>query len=148
MFEAGDHVASEKHHESAQVSTVRRQFEALGRGDMAAFLDGLHPDVELEIAAPRELNWISRARGIDEFRRVVEHNFGGIADQDTQLAGIVAQGDAVVVFGRERGVIGASRAPYDIHFVYQFTLRDGKLWRVLEIAAAAFAADDAMRMAD
>ena len=137
MFEADDPAASRKEHESGRVDAVRRQFEALGRGDMQAFLDSLHPEVELEIAAPPELNWLPSARGADEFRRVVEHNFAQVADQDTRLLAIVAQGDVVVVTGRETGRIRSGDRPYDLYFTYMFTFRDGKEWRILEIAAAA-----------
>jgi ketosteroid isomerase-like protein len=137
MFEADDLAAAAKHHENARVATVRGQFEALGRGDMAAFLDVVHPEVELEIAAPPELNWMSKARGIDDFGRVVQHNFSEVDEQDSRPVAIVAQGDVVVVIGRERGVIRRSGAAYDLYFTYQFTFREDKEWRILEIAGPA-----------
>jgi ketosteroid isomerase-like protein len=134
-FEADDGNVGMKSHERNRVNAVRRQFEALGTGDMDAFLEPLHPDVELEIAAPTELPWMRRARGIEELRTVVEHNFATLQDQDARLVSITAQGEVVVVVGRECGRIRESGAHYHVYFTYQFTFRENKIRRILEIAA-------------
>jgi ketosteroid isomerase-like protein len=135
-FEAGDPQAGAKSHERSRVNAVREQFEALGRGDMEGLLQHLHPDVELEIAAPAEFPWRRTARGLDEFRSAVEYNFGVVQDQDPRLVSITAQGDVVVVVGRECGRIRHSGTHYHVYFTYHFTFRDDKVHRILEIAAA------------
>ena len=135
-FAAGDPQAGAKSHELSRVNAVRQLFETLGRGDMAAFLHHLHPDVELEIAAPAEFPWRRTARGLDELRSAVEYNFGVVQDQDPRLVSITAQGEVVVVVGRECGRIRYSGAHYHVYFTYQFTFLDDKVHRIMEIAAA------------
>lgn len=136
-FEADDPDAASKLFERTLVGIVRHQFDALGQGDVSTFLDLMHPDVELEIAAPPEFDWIRRARGVAELRAAVEHNFAILQDQEPELVSVIAQGHVVVVVGRERRRIRESGERYDVCFVYQFTFRDGKVWRILEVAARA-----------
>jgi ketosteroid isomerase-like protein len=136
-FEADDPAAGTKRLESDRVEAVRRQFDALGRGDLDAFVEGMHADVELDIFAPPEFSWIRRARGREQFRTAVEHNFGVLIDQDPQLLNIVAQGNVVVIVGRDHGRLRASGQPYDVYFSYEFTFRDGRMWRIREIAGTA-----------
>lgn len=134
-FEADDPNAAAKQLERARVDVVRAQFEALGRGDLTGFLELMDPEIELEIAAPPEFHWTRHARGLADVRSAVEHNFSTLEDQNPDLVSIVAQGNLVVIFGREKGRIRVTSKPYDVYFVYRFTFRGNKIQRVLEIAA-------------
>ena len=134
-FEADDALVGSKPHERTLVDAVRRQFELLGRGDLDAFLAEMHADVKLEIAAPHKFPWMRTAHGVTALREAIAHNFSVLEGQQPELVSIVAQGNVVIVIGRERGRIRQSGEPYDVYFTYRFTFRDGKLWRILEIAA-------------
>jgi uncharacterized protein len=117
--------------------TVSRAFAALGRGDVDEFLKTMHPDVSLEIFAPPEFPWIRRAQGLHELRRAIEYNFATLSDQRPEVVSSLVQGDSLVLTGRERGRLTTSNRPYDVHFVYEFTFRDGKIFHVREVAASS-----------
>ena len=136
-FAADDPGVASKHVERANVEIVADMFRNLGRGDLDAFMATTTDDVELEIRAPAEYPWVRQASGRQAFRDAVVHNFGTLSDQRPEVLGLVAQGNSVVLFGRDSGQLRASGAPYDAHFVYEFVLRDGKVSRVRELAAAS-----------
>jgi uncharacterized protein len=138
-FAADDPSVIAKPVEETHVQAVQHLFDALGAGDLDAFFDAMQPDVELEIHAPPEFAWIRRARGTDQVRQAVMHNFGTLRSQHPQLLTLVAQGHIIVLVGRERGEVRASGHPYDVHFVYEFTFRDDKIQHIREIAAATSA---------
>jgi ketosteroid isomerase-like protein len=109
------------------VRSVQRQIEAIERGDLDSVLALAHPEVTLDIFAPPEFPWIRRTRGIDELRRTLRHNFETVEDQRPEITNILAEGDAVVIFGRERGRFREGQRPYDVEFVQRFTFRDERL---------------------
>ena len=115
--------------------SVQTQIEAIGRGDLDAVVVDAMPDVTLDIFAPPEFPWIRRAQGIDDLRRAIEQNFGSVEDQRPEINNVFAEGDTVVLFGRERGRLRGSGQAYDMEFVEKFTFRDGRLSAVRIIAA-------------
>lgn len=121
--------------EQQHLLSVEQQIDAIARGDLDAALANAAPDVELDIFAPPEFKWISRARGIAELRRALAENFGSVVDQTPEILNVVAQGESVVLMGRETGRIRATGEPYDVEFVEKFTFADGRLTAVRIIAA-------------
>lgn len=122
---------------ASHIEVVAAQIDAIGRGDLGAVFADAHPDIELEIFAPPEFPWLRKARGLDELRRAVETNFGSVQDQRPEISSVVAQGDTVVLLGRERGTIRETGAAYDVEFVQRFTFREGRLAALRIIAAKA-----------
>jgi ketosteroid isomerase-like protein len=120
---------------AAHIQSVREQIDAIGRGDLSAALQNAHEDVELNIFAPIEFRWIRHARGIDALRVAIAHNFDSVDDQTLEIRTVVAQGDTVVLLGRERGVIRETAQPYDVQFVQKFTFVEGRLASVRIVAA-------------
>lgn len=115
--------------------SVEEQIDAIGRGDYESAVSHAHPDVEMEVFAPPEFPWIRRARGIAELRNALEHNFSALEQQQPEILNVIAQGDVVVLIGRERGRIRETGAAYDVEFVHRFTFRDRALASVRVIAA-------------
>lgn len=115
--------------------SVQTQMDAICRGDIASLLNEAHEDVQLDIFAPPEFKWIRHAKGLDELRRAVERNFESVEDQRPEISNVIAQGDSVVLIGRERGTIRASAELYDVQFVEKFTFRDGRLAAIRIVAA-------------
>ena len=122
--------------EDAHVRAIQQMFEAFARSDLTAFLDDVHPDVDLEIFAPADFPWIRRARGLAKFRAAVEHNFAAHGAQRPEVLNVVAQGNIVVLIARERRRLRESVQEFDMHFAYEFTFRDGKVWRIRELQLA------------
>jgi ketosteroid isomerase-like protein len=119
------------------IRTVQSQVDAIAKGDLETLLAHAHSDVTLDIFVPPEFPWIRHTKGIAEFRRAVESNFGSVEDQRPQLTFVYAEGDTVVLFGREQGTIRATGQIYDMEFVQKFTFRDEGLAAVRIIAAHA-----------
>jgi ketosteroid isomerase-like protein len=123
----------------AHLRSVQMQIEAIEEGDFEAVLAQALPDVTLDIFAPPEFDWIRHARGVSELRRALEQNFASVVDQQPEIMNVFAEGDTVVLFGRERGRLRATGDPYDVEFVEKFTFRDNRLTAVRIIAAHAAA---------
>jgi ketosteroid isomerase-like protein len=128
-------VAEGEGREQAHIQAVRDQIDAIARGDVAAVFASAHDDVELDIYAPPEFQWIRHARGTDAIRDAIEKNFDSVEDQTPEIVNVVAQGDTVVLIGREQGVLRSTGERYDIQFVEKFSFRDGRLAAVQIVAA-------------
>jgi uncharacterized protein len=119
----------------SNIRSVQMQIDAIGRGDLDAVLSQAHDDVTLDIFAPREFAFIRHAQGLADLRRAIEQNFAAVEDQRPEIANVFAEGDTVVLFGREQGRIRATGQPYDMEFVERFTFREGRLAAIRIIAA-------------
>ena len=117
------------------VLTVQEQIEAIERGDFEAALHQADPALELEIFAPPEFPFTTRARSIGAVRRAIADNFGAIADQQAEIANVLAQGDVVVLIGHERGRIRETGTRYEIQFTHRFTFKNRALTHIQIIAA-------------
>jgi uncharacterized protein len=123
----------------SNIAAVHAQIDAIARGDLDAVLAQAAPDVALSIFAPPEFPWIRRARGIEELRAAIRQNFAAVEEQRPEISSVFAEGDAVVIFGHERGRLVATGAAYSVEFVQRYTFRDGRLADVRIIAAHAVA---------
>lgn len=121
--------------EHNHLDSIQKQIEAIARGDLDAALASAAADIQLDIFAPPEFKWISRASGVAELRRALETNFGALQDQAPEIVNVLTQGDTVVLMGHETGRIRATGEPYDVEFVERFTFRDGQLAAIRVLAA-------------
>jgi len=136
-FEAGDRTVANKQEEAANVRSVQGQYEAIIRGDFAAFAGTLAEDVEMEIVGPPSVPFVGRWHGREEVVAAVQRNFSWLEDQQPEVQSVVAQGDTVVVVARERGRFRATGDTYDMHWVQVFTFADGKLVRFRQVFDSA-----------
>jgi ketosteroid isomerase-like protein len=127
---ADTHDAAARH-----LRSVQQQIDAIGRGDLDGAIANAHADVRLEIFAPPEFQWIREAVGADALRAAIAHNFGSMAEQHPEITSLTAQGDTVVLIGREHGRVKATGAPYRVQFVERFQFRGGRLASITIIAA-------------
>jgi ketosteroid isomerase-like protein len=119
----------------ANIRAVQAQIDAIARGDLTAALADAHPEVELEIFAPPEFDWVRRAHGVEEMSAAITHNFGSLDQQTPTIQNVLTQADTVVLFGHEHGIIRATGARYDVQFVQRFTFEDGRLRSVKIVVA-------------
>ena len=136
LFEDGDPHAAGRAHERRNLGCVSRIFGAVLAGDYDHFEAELTPDVEFQLTGPSELPLRCHARGPAEVRKLVEHNFAATAEQEPQFVSLTAQGDQMVLIGREKGRVRESGQPYEVQFIYAFTFQDGKVSRITEYTAA------------
>jgi ketosteroid isomerase-like protein len=125
LYAAGDPQAEARRSEKEHVDTVTRFFDAVISSDLDAACAMLTDDVDVVLFSPPEFPLVRRASGPEEVRGLVTHNFSALANQQPEIQTITAQGDTLLMVGRESGTIRASGQPYDLHFVYQFNFRDG-----------------------
>jgi ketosteroid isomerase-like protein len=132
-FRAGDPGVAAKRLEAENVRRLQDQYRAVGRQDFAAALDFCADDIELEILGPPDLPLAGCWRGRAEVATALAKNFALLADQRPEVQHLVAQGDTVVIFARERGRFVQTGLPYDIQWVQLWRYRDGKCVRFREI---------------
>jgi hypothetical protein len=106
---------------------VQAIFEAFGRGDVPGVLTHLSEDVEWRAPGPASVPYLGERRGR-----------GGAAEFFTQLGtnvefesfepgAFVAEGDRVVVLGRERGRVRGTGKAFDNEWALVFTLGGGRV---------------------
>jgi ketosteroid isomerase-like protein len=137
QFAAGDDAAECKTVEATNVELLKKMYEAIAQGDFATFLEGLDEDVRFEVHAPPGLGFNCRCLGREQVAETVRKNFGQIEMQLPELQSVVAQGNTVVAVAQERGRMRDGKE-YDLHWVQIHTFRNGKVIRMVEIAAETF----------
>lgn len=110
-------------------------YQAIARGDLAAFAEMLADDVDLEIFGPPDHPFLGRWRGRQQVADAVRANFAMIDAQEPELQSLVAQGDTVVAIARERGRFRESGQDYHVQWVQVHTFRDGQLVRTRQLVA-------------
>lgn len=61
------------------------------------------------------------------------NNFAQVDEQQPEIQSVVAQGNMVVVIGKDRGRFRPTGRRYDFHCVYEFTFKDGKVVSLREL---------------
>lgn len=136
-FVAGDPEIGAKVEERANVEILGQMFHAIAAGRFEELRGFMAPDVTFELAAPAWIPWVRRAAGADEVTGAVAANFATVRDQRPEPLGLTAQGDTVMVMGRETGRWVESGEPYEVLLAQQFTFRDGRLAAFRSVAAEA-----------
>ena len=129
-FHEGDADAHAKRTEADNVRRLQDQYRAIIDGDLAAVLDGMADDIELEMIGHPEAPLTGRWQGKNAVADAMRMNYGLLADQHAELLGLVAQGDTVVLFCKEEGRFRQTGKPYVTHWVQIYTYRDGKVARL------------------
>jgi ketosteroid isomerase-like protein len=134
-FAEDDPAPEAKTREQVRVDAVGDLLACLVKGDLDGFVAALTPDVDVALHTTHSQDWILQAKGREAVREMVIRNFGVMTDQNFDTEGIIAQGDSVVMFGRERGRWKSTGDPYDFSIAYRFTFRDGLVNRISQISA-------------
>lgn len=134
-FHEGDEKATAKDVETVNVRLLQSVYQAIGRGDLQAFMDLLAEDVDLEIVGPLTVPFLGSWRGRQQVTDAVRTNFAMVQEQQPVLQSVVAQGDTVVAVGHERGRYSETGQEYDIHWVQFHTFKGGMLSRIRQLVA-------------
>jgi uncharacterized protein len=128
-FHQGDQGSRAKAEEICNVQRLIDQYRSIARGDLAAVLDNWDDEIDYEIHGPAGSQLVGYWHGKHAVADAVARNFGALQDQEAEVISLVAQGDTIVIFARERGRIRATGKPYACHWVQFFTFANGKLKR-------------------
>jgi len=131
-FLKGDDDAASKQAEAQHVRLLQQMYQVIGQGEWQKFAELLHDDIEFQIDCPPSLPMRGRWRGKTQVAEAVQRNFGMLEQQVPEIEAVVAQGDTVVVVGREQGNMRGGGS-YSLRWMQMHTFRDGKLYRVYEM---------------
>jgi ketosteroid isomerase-like protein len=117
--------------EPENVRTVRRLYACVfGQGDIPGALSLLTDDVEWWLAGPGEiLPWAGARRGREQVGRFLVAFPETLEIQAFEPRTFVAQGETVVVLGRELARVKPTGRICDTEWAMVFTLRDGQIAR-------------------
>jgi ketosteroid isomerase-like protein len=119
--------------EQKNIALVKEQFAAVARGDLEFLLGTLAEDVEWWSPVTRcpapEMPWATPRRGRQQvagfFREMAEH----VLPAAMEPLAWTAEGDRVVVEGRNRGIVRATGLPYEHDWVIIYSFVAGKVTR-------------------
>jgi ketosteroid isomerase-like protein len=117
--------------ERENVRTVRQLYACVfGQGDIPGVLRLLTDDVEWWLAGPPEiLPWAGTRRGHEQVGRLLVAFPETLEIQAFEPRTFIAQGETVVVLGRELARVKPTGRLCETEWVMVFTLRDGKIAR-------------------
>jgi uncharacterized protein len=136
-FREGDANADEKLEELENVALVREISRIIASADFDALGDFVADDVVLEIIGPSEMPFAGTYNGREQVIEVTRHNFSLLENQVPQILSVVAQGNAVVLLGRETARFRQTGNDYEMHWMQHYTFRDGKLVTMIELIDSA-----------
>lgn len=132
-FAEGDPQVSEKRAESDNMRLLLDQYQAIGAGDFAKALSYLAEDVEMEIDCPSCFAFAGKWKGRGPVAEAIGRNFSMVTEMKPEIESVIAQGDTVVVVGREVGKYLPADKWYEVRWVHLHTFRNGQVVRFREI---------------
>jgi ketosteroid isomerase-like protein len=131
-FRDGDARVDDKRAEAENLQRLQAFYALLGHGQFSEAANAMTEDVEFEIYTPPMFGFVGRARGRVEALAALQQNFAWVEAQQPETLSLVAQGDQLVVIGRERGRLRATGEAYDVHWTQIFEFRNGQIARFRE----------------
>ena len=117
--------------EKENVDVIKRMFEAFGRGDIPTVLGMLADDVKFQSPVTRvehvEISWSRPRKGREEVAQFFKELTEKVQPEPFEVLETTAQGDKVVVEGRNKGSVRFTGRTYEHDWVMTFTLRNGKI---------------------
>lgn len=115
---------------SDPLKTVQSIYADFGRGDIAALIARLHPDVEVIVHAPDSIPYAGTRRGPGEVGGWFGEIGSAMALDRLEVETMIASGDVVAVRGVEGGKAVATGRSYESGFAHFWTLKDGLVLRM------------------
>jgi ketosteroid isomerase-like protein len=113
------------------IDTVKSIYAAFGRGDMAAILGHLDPEIEWEVFGPPHIDGMGLSRG----HAGVLKFFEALANVEMlayEPRNFLADGDTVVVLGRENGRYRDTGRSWKANWAQVFRFAAGRVVRYTE----------------
>jgi ketosteroid isomerase-like protein len=107
--------------------TVQSIFEAFGRGDIPGVLGHLSEDVTWKAPGPEVIPYFGDRRGHAGATEFFVQLGTNVDFEHFEPAAFVAEGDKVVVLGRERGRVKRTGKSFDNDWALVFTFGGGKV---------------------
>lgn len=136
-FHEGDENVDSKLEEAENVRRIEEAFRLIALRDFKALGGILADDVTLEIVGSPDTPMAGFTQGCQQVIERLENNFAQVEEQQPEIQSVVAQGNTVIVIGRERGRFRPTGRPYDLHWMHQYTFKEGKIIHMRELFDSA-----------
>ncbi|MBZ5633144.1 MAG: nuclear transport factor 2 family protein [Acidobacteriia bacterium] len=121
------------------IQTIKDLYAAFGRGDVAAILSQLAPDVSWEVEAPAEVAFAGIRKGPEAVKGFFQAIASDHADPKLEITDYFSSADAVGTFGRYQCTLKKTGKRVDSPVAHLFKFRGGKIVRFVDhINTAAF----------
>jgi ketosteroid isomerase-like protein len=117
---------------------VQQVFEKFGTGDVPGLLGMIAEDAEWAAPGPEVVSYFGERRGRDGALEFFKNLGSDVEFEAFEPGDFIAEGDRVVVLGRERGRVRRTGKVFDNAWALVFTVRDGMVagFRCYENTAA------------
>lgn len=117
---------------------VQSVFEAFGRGDVPALLALIDEEAEWVAPGPDSVPYFGERRGREGAAEFFKHLGSDVEFESFEPGDFIAEGERVVVLGRERGRVRRTGKRFDNDWALVFTVRGGRVagFRIYENTAA------------
>jgi len=131
--------------EEANLRLVQEIYEFFSRGDIAAILNVIDQEADLEFEGPNAIPWAGTWRGRDGWTRFFQTLAGNADEIAVDMKPFAAQGGNVVTVGRYRARVKRTGQRIDSPLAHFWTIRNGMVVNCREFTntateAAAFTA--------
>ena len=121
------------------IQAIKDVYAAFGRGDVAAILSKLTPDVSWEVEAPAEISFAGIRRGPEAVKEFFQAIANDHADPKLEVTEYFSSADSVATFGRYKCTLKKTGKHVETPGAHLFKFRDGKITRFVDhINTAAF----------
>jgi len=119
--------------EEKNLQVVGQHFAAFGQGNVQGALDTFAESVDFQSpvtrTAPAEISWARPRHRRAEVAAFFKELSDKMEIERIETLGFTAQGDRVVVEGRNRGTVRSTGRTYEHDWVMVFTIHEGKIIR-------------------
>jgi len=136
-FHEGDEYAANKLEEAENVRRIEELFRIIARKDFESLNGILADEVVLEIIGSPTTPMAGLTEGRQQVIDTTRNNFAQVKEQRPEILSVVAQGNTVVVVGREQGCFRPTGRSYELHWMHQYTFKNGKIVRICELFDSA-----------
>jgi ketosteroid isomerase-like protein len=119
--------------EQENIQKLQQHFEAFGKGNLAAALDMVADNVDWQSPVTRtksqDISWSTPRHSREEVFLFFKELSEKVQPEGMEIFAFTAQGDRVIVEGRNRGTVKSTGNSYDHDWVMVFTFSNGKIVR-------------------
>jgi ketosteroid isomerase-like protein len=121
--------------EQENVKVVRQMFVAFDQRDLPGALNTLANDVYWQSPVTKgeskEISWSKPRHNREEVAHFFKDLFEKVQPERMETSEFTAQGDRVIVEGKNRGTVRSTGRAYEHDWVMVITLKEGKIIRLL-----------------
>lgn len=121
----------------ANIDVVRRIYDLFADGDENGMRSLLADDFEWDFYGPSSIPWAGKYRGVEGFDQFFARVREVVEVEHFEPREFIGADDRVVVLGISRSRVLASGARYEAQWANVFTLRDGRITRLIDLYETA-----------